>query len=125
MSYTGFSVKKLLAAIVLVGSLFEPGTLASVALGARDACHDHACLCATKCPPKKTAGDCHGRVPEAGIRGTCRHDAEGFLAPAIAGELPEAPEVARLTGLEEVASSVPRRTQPGTTRLDLPPPRPC
>lgn len=77
-----------LLALALATFVLDPlAPVMGLSAGGR-ACHDHVCLCARRCPPRRDpAQSCHQSAPEgSSVRATCRHDqAAGFasVAPAV------------------------------------------
>ena len=117
--------RRVLALAVLL-PLLEPAAVGVSAWASTKPheCGDHSCLCARRCPPKRTKSDCHGTSkPESAMTGSC-HRGEAPQAGAITPYVLPAPlDTGPAWRHEPAVSDVRRDVRPGFTRLDSPPPR--
>ena len=119
-------MRRAFQSLALLALLLDP--LAFVArAAAADAhdCNDHVCLCSSRCPPRRTAGDhCQGAPKSAAaVRGACRHDKTTVLPSATLAVLAAAAPVPPTTARDSVEPSPERRPPSGFARPEPHPPR--
>jgi hypothetical protein len=118
-------MKRRLLALALASLVLDPLALFAGLRAAGQACHDHVCLCARRCPPRRDpARSCHSSAPaDSAVRATCSHERDAGLAAAVPALLPaEAPSVVTLA-LAHTPAARHECPSAGFRRIVSPPPK--
>jgi hypothetical protein len=119
-------MRRRLLSLVLVLPLLEPlSFLAKGATAGDHECHDHVCMCARRCPPRRSLErPCHGSAEEPQqVRGACSHDQVGALGSVKIAVLTATSFLAALPALDLAPPLVGSSLPSGHTRIDPLPPR--
>src|SRR5262245_43427698 len=119
-------MKRRLLALALASLVLDPLALFAGLRAAEQACHDHVCLCALHCAPRRDrARPCHSSPPaDRAVRATCSHAQAAGLAAAVPAVLPAEATLVVTPALSHSPAAVSAEPSPGFRPIvSLPPKR--
>ncbi len=118
-------MKRRLLALALASLVLDPLALFGGLRAAVRACHDHVCLCARHCPPRRDpARSCHSSAPvDSDVRANCSHDQAAGLASVVPGVLPAEAALVVTPEFDHSADAPSDEPSPGFRQVVSPPPK--
>ena len=114
-----------LLALGLASLVLDPLALFAGLRAAGPVCHDHVCLCARHCPPRRDpARSCHSSAPDdSAVRATCSHDQAAGLASVVPAVLPAEATLGVTPAVSHASAAVREEPSPGFRQVVSPPPK--